>query len=119
MSLWCWLDFLPSSSSGLGSSRRGFVCGLSVLSTGFSRMCNAMKRVKTMSQSTRGSATVLVFCGTIGVITVAASVAWDHGNLVPKSARPAGNSVITPDIATEEYGKRLIAQTTELLGPDV
>ena len=38
-----------------------------------------------------------------------------RGILLPERARAAGNSVI----ATEEYGKRLIAQTTELLGPDV
>lgn len=72
-----------------------------------------------MSQSTRGSATVLVLCGMIGVITVAATLAWGRGGLVSKGVRPAGDSVTTPDIATEEYGKRLIAQTTELLGPDV
>ena len=69
-----------------------------------------------MSQSTRSSATVLALCGTIGVITVAATLAWGRGSLVPKSARPARKSV---RMATEEYGKRLIAQTTELLGPDV
>jgi len=35
--------------------------------------------------------------------------------LRPRWASPAGANV--PDIATEEYGKRLLAQTSELLGP--
>lgn len=56
-------------------------------------------------------AAVLGLCGAIGVITVVATIAWGHGVFVSVS----GNSVG----ATEEYGKRLIAQTTEFLGPDV
>ena len=70
---------------------------------------------RTMSQSTRGSATVLVLCGAIGVITVAATLAWGRGSLIPERTGAAGSSVNV----TEEYGKRLITQTTELLGPDV
>jgi thiosulfate dehydrogenase len=68
-----------------------------------------------MSQSTRGSATVLILCGAIGVITVAATFAWGRGSLLPERTGLTG----PPTMATEEYGKRLIAQTTELLGPDV
>jgi len=67
-----------------------------------------------MSQSTHSGATVLAICGAIGVITVAATLAWGRGSLNPNRAEPAGISM-----ATEEYGKRLIAQTTEVLGPDV
>jgi thiosulfate dehydrogenase len=67
-----------------------------------------------MSQSTHSGATVLAVCGAIGVITVAATLAWGRGSLIPDRAMPAGVSM-----ATEEYGKRLIAQTTEVLGPDV
>jgi len=67
-----------------------------------------------MSQSTRGSATVLVMCAAIGVATVAATLVWGSGSLVPNRAGASANSS-----ASEEYGKRLIAQTTELLGPDV
>src|SRR5512146_2775556 len=68
-----------------------------------------------MSQSTRGSATVLVLCGAIGVITVAATLAWGRGGSLIPRAGVTGTAVA----ATEEYGKRLIAQTTEVLGPDV
>ena len=68
-----------------------------------------------MSQSTHSGATVLAVCGAIGVITVAATLAWARGYLGPERAGPKG----PPAIATEEYGKRLIAQTTETLGPDV
>lgn len=67
-----------------------------------------------MSQDTRGSATVLILCGMIGAITVAATLAVGRGSLASDRVRPAGISS-----ATEEYGKRLVAQTTELLGPDV
>jgi thiosulfate dehydrogenase len=53
-------------------------------------------------------------CAAIGVVTVTATLVWGSGSLVPNRAVAPANSS-----ATEEYGKRLIAQTTELLGPDV
>src|SRR5579863_5668820 len=65
-----------------------------------------------MNQDTspHGMAAVLGLCGVIGVITVAATIAWGRGAFVPARI-PAG--------ATEEYGKRLMVQTTEFLGSDV
>jgi thiosulfate dehydrogenase len=52
---------------------------------------------------------VLVVCGAIGLGTVLGTVAWGHASV--RSSGHAG--------ATEEYGRRLIAQTTAYLGPDV
>jgi thiosulfate dehydrogenase len=57
-------------------------------------------------------ATVLALCAAIGTITIAATLARGRGVLDREPSAP-------PVTATEEYGKRLIAQTTELLGPDV
>lgn len=59
--------------------------------------------------SERGGMTaVLLACCAVGAVTIGATL-----TLSPRRA-PAG---AVPSIATEEYGKRLIAQTTELLGP--
>ncbi len=57
-----------------------------------------------------GMTVVLLACTAIGAITIAATL-----RLAPERE---GNRNI-PAIATEEYGKRLLAQTAELLGPDV
>lgn len=62
----------------------------------------------------RGMRAILACCAAIGLITVAATVIWGRG--VSASHSPAAR---TPDVATEQYGYRLIAQTTEILGPDV
>ena len=51
---------------------------------------------------------VLLACCAIGAVTVGATF-----TLAPRRAPSAA----VPSIATEEYGKRLLAQTTELLGP--
>lgn len=56
--------------------------------------------------------TILLACCAIGALTVAATL-----RLGPE--RPGSASSRVPVIATEEYGKRLLGQTTELLGPDV
>ena len=61
-----------------------------------------------------GMATVLVACCAIGAITVGATLTLGRGRLGLE--RPAGATV--PLFATEEYGRRLLAQTSELLGPD-
>src|SRR5437016_8080070 len=55
---------------------------------------------------------ILIGCCAIGAVTVGATLRLAPGRL--GSARTK-----TPAIATEEYGKRLLAQTPELLGPDV
>src|SRR5580704_2593796 len=57
-----------------------------------------------------GMTAVLLTCCAVGAVTVAAT--WTLG---PRSYSHA--SAIVPAIATEEYGKRLIAQTAEMLGP--
>lgn len=64
----------------------------------------------------RGMVAVLGLCAAIGVITVAATIAWGRGVFVPERT---GAVTVSPVDATEEYGKRLVSQTTEFLGPDV
>jgi len=68
------------------------------------------------SREGRGMVTILGLCAAIGVITVVATIAWGRGIFVPDRAPSVGGSATG---ASEEYGKRLIAQTTEFLGPDV
>ena len=63
------------------------------------------------SRSARGGMTaVLLTCCAVGAATVAATWTLGLRHYSPASAK-------VPAIATEEYGKRLIAQTAELLGP--
>lgn len=57
---------------------------------------------------------ILLACATIGLIAIVATFAWGRRGAVP-DREPAG----APAAVTEEYGRRLIAQTTEILGPDV
>ena len=67
--------------------------------------------------SMRGLGTVLALCILAGISTVAGTIAFGRATLPgePTAARTTpGNRD-----ATEDYGKRLIAQTTEYLGPDV
>ena len=56
--------------------------------------------------------TVLLLCAVIGIAIVAGTLVWGRTVSASHGAR-------TPDFATEQYGYRLIAQTTEVLGPDV
>lgn len=63
-----------------------------------------------------GMAAVLIACCAIGAITVGATLMLGRGSFNFKRSAPASATV--PDYATEEYGKRLLAQTSELLGPD-
>ena len=76
-----------------------------------------MNKAKTMRRNTvpHASTTVLASCCAIGVITVVVTLVWSRGSLIQERTGSAGTSAT----ATAEYGKRLIAQTTELLGPDV
>lgn len=60
----------------------------------------------TPSLSRSGLIPAIVVCAVVGVTTVAAAV----------SRGRVGAGV--PDIATEDYGRRLIAETSALLGPD-
>ena len=59
----------------------------------------------------RGGMTMVVLaCCAVGAITVGATL-----TVVPRSMPSVASA---PAIATEEYGKRLLAETSELLGPD-
>ena len=60
------------------------------------------------------SRTIWLACAGIGVIAILATLAWGRRGAIP-DREPARDSAVV----TEEYGKRLIAQTTEILGPDV
>ena len=66
------------------------------------------------TSNTTGMGLVMALCAAVGVITVAATLTFGKGASVPQ--RPVAASVSVN--ATEEYGKRLISQTTEYLGPD-
>jgi len=59
--------------------------------------------------------TVLLACCAVGVVTVGATLTLERGRLGLGST---GASAPAPVIATEEYGRRLIEQSSELLGPD-
>lgn len=59
----------------------------------------------------RGLALAVVVCGLVGAATVGVSLALSRGG-------EAGSSGGTTPIATEEYGRRLIADTSRLMGPD-
>jgi thiosulfate dehydrogenase len=63
-----------------------------------------------------GMGVILIACCAIGAITVGATLTLGRGSLGIGRANSIATNV--PDIATEEYGKRLLAQTSELLGPD-
>ncbi len=65
------------------------------------------------SRPERGGMTAAaILCCAIGALTVAATLTLTH--------RPSGAPAAkTPANATEDYGRRLIEQTTEYLGPDV
>jgi thiosulfate dehydrogenase len=65
-----------------------------------------------------GMAIVLIACCAIGALTVGATLKFAGGD-VRQAFGSAPARKAAPDIATEEYGRRLIAQTPELLGPDV
>jgi thiosulfate dehydrogenase len=59
----------------------------------------------------RGLAIAVVVCGLIGAATVGATLIVSRGN-------DRGSSGVTATIATEEYGRRLLTDTSRLMGPD-
>ena len=63
------------------------------------------------SNPRRGLGAGIIAFAMIGAIAVAVTIARDPGRRI-SSSKPA------PAEATEDYGRRLIAQTSELLGPD-
>jgi thiosulfate dehydrogenase len=63
--------------------------------------------------STPGMGMVVAVCAVLGLISIIGTLAFGKVSGAPgRPMRPAAG-------ATEEYGKRLIAQTSEYLGPDV
>jgi len=58
---------------------------------------------------------VIALCALAGLISVAATLAFGRISLPTERGEPSSTSLG----ATEEYGKRLIAQTSEYMGPDV
>jgi thiosulfate dehydrogenase len=68
-----------------------------------------------MKPESRGMGFVVVLCALAGVVTVAATLAFGRVSLPSQRAAASSTSIG----ATEEYGKRLVTQTPEYLGPDV
>jgi thiosulfate dehydrogenase len=66
-------------------------------------------------ESTRGMGMVVALCALVGLITVVVTLAFGRAGVptLRMQAPPGGIE------ATEEYGRRLISQTSEYLGPDV
>src|ERR1051326_4562012 len=62
----------------------------------------------------RGMGMVVAACIAVGAISVAATLAFGRVSITSKGAgaSPSGIS------STEEYGRRLISQTRESMGPD-
>jgi thiosulfate dehydrogenase len=60
---------------------------------------------------------VLIACCIIGAVTVGATLTMGHANLGvgPSGSTPPG----VPAVATEDYGKRLLGDTQQFLGPSV
>jgi len=58
---------------------------------------------------------ILAVCALAGVVTIVVSLAFGRASL-PATRVTTGAGALR---ATEEYGRRLISQTTEYLGPDV
>ncbi|MGE3401319.1 MAG: c-type cytochrome [Vicinamibacterales bacterium] len=58
----------------------------------------------------RGTVAAMLGCGAIGALVLGASL-YQRGPA-------AASSAVTPAIATEEYGRRLLLETSQWLGPD-
>jgi len=74
-----------------------------------------MKPLNEPTDSPRGMGMVVVWCIAVGAISVAATMAFGNISVASKGSRSSPLSIST----TEEYGRRLISQTPEYLGPDV
>jgi thiosulfate dehydrogenase len=66
-------------------------------------------------ESTRGMGIVVAICAIVGAITVAVTLAFGH----PGTPAPHIPPTEAGFRATEDFGKRLIAQTTEYLSPEM
>ncbi|MEO8051858.1 MAG: hypothetical protein ABI833_15680, partial [Acidobacteriota bacterium] len=74
-----------------------------------------MKPPAEPTNAPRGMGMVVAACVVVGAISVAATLAFGRVSLVPRGAGESASSISS----TEEYGRRLISQTSEYLGPDV
>src|SRR5665213_1941735 len=74
-----------------------------------------MKPPTEPTTSPRGMGTVMAACIAVGTISVAATLAFGRVSLFSKGVGASPSATST----TEEYGRRLISQTSEYLGPDV
>jgi len=68
-----------------------------------------------MASERGGMTAVVLTCCALGAVTVGTTLTLSRDRLPFGGAAPSN----APAFATEEYGRRLIAQTSELLGPDV
>jgi thiosulfate dehydrogenase len=68
-----------------------------------------------MASERGGMTAVVLTCCALGAITIGTTLTLSRDRLSFSGASRSN----APDFATEEYGRRLIAQTSELLGPDV
>lgn len=66
-------------------------------------------------RSGRGIAVTMLLCAAVGVATVALTLHFGKGNPVAAKVK----TPVAPDYATEDYGRRLLGNTPELMGPDV
>jgi thiosulfate dehydrogenase len=67
------------------------------------------------SNSPRGTKIIFAACLVVGAVSIAATFAAGGASLTSATNRPPSAAVA----GTEEYGKRLITETSEYLGPDV
>jgi thiosulfate dehydrogenase len=74
-----------------------------------------MKPSSEPTASPRGMGFVIAACVAVGAISVAATLAFGRASLLPNSAARTESA----SFSTEDYGRRLISQTSEYLGPDV
>jgi thiosulfate dehydrogenase len=71
-----------------------------------------------MSSERGGMTAIVLACCALGAFTVGATLTLSH-TLTGERLGFTGNAPAVPAIATEEYGRRLVMQTSEMLGPDV
>ena len=74
-----------------------------------------MKPPNQPTASPRGMGMVVAACIAVGAISVAATLAFGRVSLTSGTSGSSLSAIST----TEEYGRRLISQTPEYMGPDV
>jgi len=74
-----------------------------------------MKPPNEPTASPRGMGIVVAACIVVGAVSVAGTLAFGRVSIASKGAGSSQSAIST----TEEYGRRLISQTPEYMGPDV